>query len=159
MVVFKFYSKIFERWLWSLSGCNGTQTHNHLVRKRTLTHLAKLASDLASASSKEFLDIQATIECGFTLKCVLDMIKTYSHDSEVFHLLGLCNLWLSLPKKLTPSQNLPEYFAYIVRNDINDIALVSLLLILNRFHTLFWCSIVVGVINAGWVYFTTFQKL
>ena len=28
-------------------------------------------------SSKEFLDIQATIECGFTLKRVCDMIKTY----------------------------------------------------------------------------------
>ena len=27
---------------------------------------------------KEFLDIQATIECGFTLKCVCDMIETYS---------------------------------------------------------------------------------
>ena len=27
---------------------------------------------------KEFLDIQATIECGFTLKRVRDMIKTYS---------------------------------------------------------------------------------
>ena len=35
-------------------------------------------SDFAPASSKEFLDIQATIECGFTLKCVRDMIKTYS---------------------------------------------------------------------------------
>ena len=31
-----------------------------------------------TASSKEFLDIQATIECGFTLKRVRDMIKTYS---------------------------------------------------------------------------------
>ena len=30
------------------------------------------------ASSKEFLDIQATIECGFTLKRVRDMIRTYS---------------------------------------------------------------------------------
>ena len=28
-------------------------------------------SDFAPASSKEFLDIQATIECGFTLKRVL----------------------------------------------------------------------------------------
>ena len=28
-------------------------------------------------SSKEFLDIQANIECGFTLKCVRDMITTY----------------------------------------------------------------------------------
>ena len=35
-------------------------------------------SDFAPASSKEFLDIQATIECGFTLKCVRDMTRTYS---------------------------------------------------------------------------------
>ena len=30
--------------------------------------------------SKEFLDIQANIECGFTLKCVRDMITTYSQE-------------------------------------------------------------------------------
>ena len=36
-----------------LSDCNGTRTHNHLVRKQTLNHL----------------------ECGFTLKLVRDMIK------------------------------------------------------------------------------------
>ena len=35
-------------------------------------------SDFAPASSKEFLDIQATIECGFTLKRVRDMTRTYS---------------------------------------------------------------------------------
>ena len=35
-------------------------------------------SDFAPASSKEFLDIQATIERGFTLKCVRDMTRTYS---------------------------------------------------------------------------------
>ena len=29
-------------------------------------------------SSKEFLEIQANIECGFTLKCVCDMLRTYS---------------------------------------------------------------------------------
>ena len=29
-------------------------------------------------SSKEFLDIQANIECGFTLKHVRDMTRTYS---------------------------------------------------------------------------------
>ena len=34
--------------------------------------------DFAPASSKEFLDIQATMECGFTLKSVRDMIRTYS---------------------------------------------------------------------------------
>ena len=31
----------------------------------------------ATASSKEFLDIQATIECGLTLKCIRDMTRTY----------------------------------------------------------------------------------
>ena len=29
--------------IWSLSDCNGTWTHNHLVCKRTLNHLVKLA--------------------------------------------------------------------------------------------------------------------
>ena len=35
-------------------------------------------TDFASASSKEFLDIQANTECGFTLKRVRDMTRTYS---------------------------------------------------------------------------------
>ena len=30
--------------IWSLSKCNKTRTHNHLVRKQTLKHLAKIAS-------------------------------------------------------------------------------------------------------------------
>ena len=33
---------------------------------------------MVPVSSKEFLDIQATIECRFTLKLVRDMIITYS---------------------------------------------------------------------------------
>ena len=37
-----------------------------------------LTSDYALASSKDFLGIQATIERGFTLKRVHDMIRTYS---------------------------------------------------------------------------------
>ena len=60
-------------------GCNWTGTHNHLVHKRTLNHLAKRTlNHFAPASSKEFLDIQATIECGFTLKRLRDMIRTYN---------------------------------------------------------------------------------
>ena len=40
---------------------NGVQTHNHLVCKWTLNHLAKLAYlDTAPVSNKEFLDIHAT---------------------------------------------------------------------------------------------------
>ena len=30
--------------IWSLSDCNWTRTHNHLVRKQILSHLSKLAS-------------------------------------------------------------------------------------------------------------------
>ena len=37
-----------------------------------------LPSDFAPASSIEFPDIQANIECGLTLKRVRDMTKTYS---------------------------------------------------------------------------------
>ena len=60
----------------SISDCNGTRTQNHLVRKRTLT------LDFAPVSSKEFLDIQATIKNALTLKRVLDMITIYSHLSS-----------------------------------------------------------------------------
>ena len=44
------------------SDCNGTRTYNHLVCKRTLNHLVKLA----------------IIECEFTLRNVREMIRTYS---------------------------------------------------------------------------------
>ena len=77
--------------IWSLNDCNGTRTQSHLGRKRTLNHLTKLIKWLscvvstylcgaleADAICKEFLDIQATVECGFTLKRVRDMIRTYS---------------------------------------------------------------------------------
>ena len=54
-----------------LSDCNWTRTHNHLVHKRILNHLAKLAKWLSCIVStylnKEFLDIQAIVECGFIL--------------------------------------------------------------------------------------------
>ena len=40
---------------------------------------------MAPASSKEFLDIQATVECGFTLKLVRDMIKSYNQDYSELH--------------------------------------------------------------------------
>ena len=37
--------------------------------------------DFAPVLSKKFLDIQATIECRFTLKSVRSMIRTYSIDN------------------------------------------------------------------------------
>ena len=40
-------------------------------------------SDIAPVSSEEFLEIQATIECGFTMKRVRDMIRAYSQMHRI----------------------------------------------------------------------------
>ena len=57
------------------------------------------ATGLEPVSSKEFFDIQATIECGFTLKRVSEMIRTYSQTEIVlpFFMSSSKNL---KPKKL-----------------------------------------------------------
>ena len=41
---------------------------------------SSLVAVMAPVSSKEFLDTQGTIERGFTLKLVGDMIRTYSQQ-------------------------------------------------------------------------------
>ena len=51
-------------------------------------------SDFAPASSKEFLDIQATVECGFTLKRLRDMTRTYGPRYVAFY-----NPWPTLQSK------------------------------------------------------------
>ena len=56
--------------VYELSGCGFESSCSHLNL------------DFAPASSKDFLDIQGTIECRFTLKRVLDMIRTYSQNSR-----------------------------------------------------------------------------
>ena len=90
--------KKHDWWNNCFSDCNWTRTHNHLVHKRTLNcwvfvyELSRCGlefscshlTDFAPASSKEFPDIQTTIECGFTLKRVLDMTRTYNRFSDVF---------------------------------------------------------------------------
>ena len=54
---------------------------------------------MAPASSKEFLDIQATVECGFTLKLVRDMLKTYNQmyrtDKYSQHSSIIWPVWLN----------------------------------------------------------------
>ena len=41
------------------------------------------ASHIAHVSKNEFLVIQANIECGFTMKGVGDMIRTYSQMHRI----------------------------------------------------------------------------
>ena len=65
--------------IWSLSDCNGIRTHNHLVLKRTLNHLAKLAKWLSCVVT----NVTACIYC-FDL-----LILTYSDftfDNDNFDL-------------------------------------------------------------------------
>ena len=102
----KFYlSYVFATGTVRMSDSKATQTHNHLVRKRTLNHLVSLPSlakwlnvrlrtkrlwvRIALLSLKlqvwcllwarSSLTFRQTIECGFTLKLVRDLIITYSY--------------------------------------------------------------------------------
>ena len=95
-----------------MTDSNGIRTHNHLVRKQTLNHLAKLASltkwlsvrlrtkclwvriPLLSLKlqiwpllrARSSLTFRQTIECRLTLKLVLGMIIIYSQiiSSNIF---------------------------------------------------------------------------
>ena len=63
-----------------IGDCNGIQTHNHLVRKRTLNHLAKLTKfgTWGLLRARSSLTFRQSVECRFTLNLVRDMIITYS---------------------------------------------------------------------------------
>ena len=93
-----------------LSDCNWTRTHNHLIHKQTLNHLAKLAKWLSCVVSTylygafdcTFLSCHIhvsgwNIECGFTLKRVRDMRRTYnqlqSYTSD-FSLFIQIQIWI-----------------------------------------------------------------
>ena len=73
-----------RRDIWSLSDNNEIRTHNHLVRQRTV-------------SSKEHLDIQSTIECRFTLKCVRDITYSQLHRTDKYsqHSSIIWSAWLN----------------------------------------------------------------
>ena len=64
-------------------------------------------SDFAPASSKAFLDIQATIECGFTLKRVRDMTRAYSH--KVLYIEQILGWWGGGLSLISPSGKKPIY--------------------------------------------------
>ena len=94
-------------------------TQNHLVLKRTL--------------NKEFLDIQATIECGFTLKRVRDMTRTYSPTLVITSFFGFVSgveafnfdvlLFCLLPNKGTLSFT----FLYAILSSRVTVALIDCL--------------------------------
>ena len=65
--------------IWNLSTCNGRRTHNHLVRKRTLKYLAKLARWL-SCVVKTYLHDALTV-C-FCLSCHIIRVENKALDAK-----------------------------------------------------------------------------
>ena len=71
--------------IWGLSDCNGTRTHNHLVRKRTFNHLGKLAkctvqiSTHNTAQSFKKVFVYKLSGCGFEYRCSHLSIVLYTN--------------------------------------------------------------------------------
>ena len=88
-----------RREIWSLSDCNGTRTHNHLIRKRTLNHLVKLAKWLSCVVSTY---LYGAFDCMFLSchVCVSEWIHTlYSqmHRTDKYsqHSSIIWPIWLN----------------------------------------------------------------
>ena len=85
-------------------------------------------SDFAPASSKEFLDIQATIECGFTLKRVRDMTRTYSQGYKYFIgykedeiIRPLCIILPQMNGYIKYFENGRKNMSFLIKNKYEDI--------------------------------------
>ena len=80
--IIKMYQKMFKT-LSSWTGCNRIRTHNHLVRKRTLKHLAKLAK-WWSCSVSGYL--YGAFNCEFLschLRVLMHCTDKYSQHSSI----------------------------------------------------------------------------
>ena len=70
-----------------------------IYKRPIMLSLFKIDTSKEFASSKEFLDIQTTIECRFTLKRVPDMTRTYSqmHRTDKYSQQSSINwpVWLN----------------------------------------------------------------
>ena len=78
-------------------------------------------SGIVHVSRKEFLDIQVTTECRFTLKRVFDMIRTYSHSTSQMLLIieNFCSIWKEVKMtnfNLFTSLILSQYFVKYTLN-------------------------------------------
>ena len=58
-----------RREIWGLSNCNGTRTQNHSVRKRTLSHLDKLANGWVVKWLNGWVFVYELNSCEFDSRC------------------------------------------------------------------------------------------
>ena len=56
------YARENREYIEGLNDCNGTRTHNHLVRKRTLNHLASLAKWLSVRLRTKWLWVRIPLQ-------------------------------------------------------------------------------------------------
>ena len=83
--LFKICDDIIETFAHYKLHCHWTRTHNHLVHKRTLNHLAKLAKWLSTYLYGAFdcMLLSCHVECGFTLK----RVRTRQEHTDKLHFL------------------------------------------------------------------------
>ena len=85
-----------RRHIWSLSHSNVIQTHNHLVCKRTLNHLAKLARWLSCVVSTY---LYGTFDCvSFIMSRTSIRVNPHStHRTDMYspHSSIICLVWLN----------------------------------------------------------------
>ena len=72
-----------RRNIWSLSDCNRTRTHNHLVRKQTLSHLVSWPNHW-SVWPNGWVFIYKLCGCGFESHCSHLHIYSVTAESQPF---------------------------------------------------------------------------
>ena len=85
--------------IWSLSECNGSRTHNHLVRQRTLNNLAKLkkwlnwivCTYLYGSFDCVFFSFQVRISEWIAIHFCLNIKELHSQKSHDIWCLCECN--------------------------------------------------------------------
>ena len=111
----------------SLSGSNGTRTHNHLVRKRTLNHLAKLTKWLSWVASSYLygvfdcmlLSCHVRVSAWIHNICSLDFKEHLSRNRRNIWSLSDCNrIWshnhLVCKRTLTRLAKLTNWLSWVV---------------------------------------------
>ena len=82
-----------RRDIWSLRDCNGTQTHNHLVHKRRLYHLAKLAKWLSCVMRTESCVMLWELICMVILTaCSYHVTHTFQNEFTLYNCLNFKKL-------------------------------------------------------------------
>ena len=88
-----------RREIWSLSDCNWTQTQNHLVRKRTLNHLAKLGKWLSCVLNTY---LYSAFDCMFVSCHVCVRVKPHSIVAWMSRNRNLKFKWLQVDSNPEP---------------------------------------------------------